>query len=248
MLYVPFVLGVAVAGRVSWPVLLLLISTSALFISRESLLIWWRARRRRKESREAARLLLIYLSLAVVCGLPLILFYHLVWLAPLGAIGLALLLFNGKQATLLEERSIASEVLAICGLTLTAPAAYYAASGQWDETALWLWALSALYFASSVFYIKLRIYSLNPRKQEDQRRVRQSCAFYHSFLLIALIVLSIFGGLHLFALAAFAPILVRTFWRLFNPATRVNLTRAGVLEIVYSLGFLIFVTLSFYRA
>jgi 4-hydroxybenzoate polyprenyltransferase len=248
MLYVPFVLGAAVAGRISWPLLLLLIATSALFISRESLLVWWRARTRGKESKDAARLLAVYLALAAVCGLPLIFFYHLVWLALLGAAGLALLLFNGKQAAQLEERSIASEVLAICGLTLTAPAAYYAASGRWDETALWLWALSALYFASSVFYIKLRIYSLNPRKQEDRRRVRRSCAFYHSFLLVALIVLWLLGNLHLFALVAFAPVLTRTFWRLFKPATRVNLTRAGILEIVYSLVFLIFVALGFSRA
>ena len=33
MLYVPFVLGVAVAGRVNWQVLLLLLSTTAMFIS-----------------------------------------------------------------------------------------------------------------------------------------------------------------------------------------------------------------------
>jgi hypothetical protein len=101
----------------------------------------------------------------------LIFFYHFAWLALLAAIGLALLLINGEQATRLEERSITSEALAICGLTLTAPAAYYVASGQWNEAAFWLWALSALYFASSVFYIKLRVYSLNPRKQENQRKL-----------------------------------------------------------------------------
>jgi YwiC-like protein len=44
MLYVPFILGVAVAGHVDWNVLLLLLSTTAMFISRESLLVCWRAR------------------------------------------------------------------------------------------------------------------------------------------------------------------------------------------------------------
>jgi hypothetical protein len=245
MLYVPFALGVAVAGKISWTVLLLLISTSATFVSRESLLIWRRARARGKEAKEAARLLIVYLALAAIFGLPLIFFYRLVWLAPLGAVGLALLLFNGEQATRLEDRSITSELLAICGLTLTAPAAYYVASGQWNKTAFWLWALSALYFASSVFYIKLRIYSLNPRKQEDRRRVQRGCAFYHSFLLVALIFLFLSGNLRLFALVAFAPVMARAFWRTFKPATRVNLTRAGILEIVYSLAFLVFIALSF---
>ena len=36
MFYVPFVLGILVAGRVSLPVLLLLLATSTVFISRES--------------------------------------------------------------------------------------------------------------------------------------------------------------------------------------------------------------------
>src|SRR5262249_50599517 len=94
MLYIPFALGVAVGGRYSLAALLLLISTSALFISRESLLIWRRARARGKEAKEASRLLVIYLALAAIFGFPLIFIYHLVWLAPLGAAGLALLLFN----------------------------------------------------------------------------------------------------------------------------------------------------------
>ena len=45
---VPFVLGIAVAGRFSWPLLFLLPATSAFFISRESLLVWQRARHRLK--------------------------------------------------------------------------------------------------------------------------------------------------------------------------------------------------------
>ncbi|HEY7180438.1 MAG TPA: YwiC-like family protein, partial [Blastocatellia bacterium] len=62
MLYVPFVLGVAVAGRANWPVLLLLLSTTALFISRESLLVYWRARVRRRDAAEAGSTLLLYLA------------------------------------------------------------------------------------------------------------------------------------------------------------------------------------------
>src|SRR5262245_19689770 len=245
MLYIPFALGVAVGGRYSLAALLLLISTSATFISRESLLIWRRARTRGKEAKEAARLLVIYLAMAAICGLPLIIFYRFVWLAPLGAIGMALLLINGEQGARLEERTMISEALAICGLTLTAPAAYYVASGQWTGKGLWLWLLSIFYFASSVFYIKLRVYSLNPRKQEDHRRVMWSCAIYHAFLLVALVFLLLTANLRLFVLVAFVPVLTRAFWRLIKPATRLNLVRAGILEIAYSLVFLVFVTLSF---
>jgi len=245
MLYVPFVLGGAVAGRVNWPVLLLLLSATAVFISRESLLVYWRARARGRDAAEAGRTLLLYFALAVAFGSPLILIFELFWLIPLGLIGAALLLINGKQATRMEERGTTSEIMAIAGLTMTAPAAYYTASGRWEMTALWLWLLSALYMASSVFYIKLRVYRLNPRKLAEQRQALRSCAFYHSFLIVALPALIFAGSLGLFALIAFTPVLVRTFWGMFMPKTKVNLMRAGILEIVYSLVFLVCAALGF---
>jgi hypothetical protein len=245
MLYVPFVLGVAVAGRVNWPVLLLLLSATAVVISRESLLVYWRARARGRDAAESGRTLLLYLALTAAFGSPLILAFELFWLIPLGVIGAALLLINGRQATRMEERSTMSEIMAIGGLTMTAPAAYYAASGRWEMTALWLWLLSALYMASSVFYIKLRVYRLNPSKQAEQRQALRSCAFYHSFLIVALPVLISAGSLSLFAFIAFAPALVRTFWGMFAPKTKVNLARAGILEIAYSLIFLVCAALGF---
>jgi hypothetical protein len=239
MLYVPFVLGVAVAGRVNWPVLLLLLSATAVFISRESLLVYWRARARGREAAEAGRTLLFYFALAGAFGSPLILVFRLFWLIPLGVIGAALLLINGKQGARMEERSTTGEIMAIGGLTLTAPAAYYAAIGRWEMMVFWLWLLSALYMASSVFYIKLRVYRLNPRKQAEQRMALRSCAFYHSFLIVALPTLIFSGSLSLLGVVAFAPALVRTFWGMLAPKSKVNLTRAGILEIVYSLIFLV---------
>ena len=245
MLYAPFILGVAVAGRVNWPVLLLLLSTTAVFISRESLLVYWRARARGRDAAEVGRTLLLYLALAAAFGAPLVLAFKLFWLIPLGLIGAALLLINGKQATRMEERGTTGEIMAIAGLTMTAPAAYYAADGRREMTAFWLWLLSALYMASSVFYIKLRVYRLNPRKQAEQRKAWRSCAAYHSFLIVALPALIFAGSLGLFAFIAFTPALVRTFWGMFMPKTKVNLTRAGILEIVYTLVFLVCAALGF---
>ncbi len=248
MFYVPFMLGILVAGRVSLPVLLLLLATSAVFISRESLLIWWRSRSRGRKtlaSRRAGRLLLVYLASAVASGVPLILFYRLYWLLPLALIGGVLLVVNGKQGTRLEDRSVTSEVLAIVGLTLTAPAAYYVARGEWDQWAVWLWMLSSAYFASSVFYVKLRVTGLHARRPDDRRRARWQCIAYHVFLLTALSVLSITGSLSLFVLLAFTPALIRTLWSLLKPAPSLNLKRIGITEIVYALIFLLFTTLTF---
>jgi hypothetical protein len=136
-------------------------------------------------------------------------------------------------------------MMAIAGLALTAPASYYVARGAFDATALWLWALCALYFASSVFYVKLRVNTINPRKEEARRESWRSCALYHTFLVTALSILALTGSLNLFALAAFLPVIARSFWRLASPVRKINLRRVGWLEVVYSIVFLIFTTLTF---
>lgn len=247
MLYVPFVLGTAVAGKINLPVLLLLVSVSAFFISRESLLIWWRARTRGREADRAAKLLAIYLGISALFGAPLVFYFGLILFIPMAAAGVLLLALNGRQATQFEDRILTNELLVIAGLTLTAPAAWYAATGRFDITAFWLWGLSALYFASSVFYVRMRVVSINPRKQDQKPRIQLGCALYHSFLLLGLIGLLLTRHLPVFVLLAFLPVLARTFLALIRPVTSVNLTRAGVLEIIYSLIFLVFISISFIR-
>lgn len=244
MLYVPLVAGVLVAGSISWRVVLIALAITSIFIARESVLAWWRAHRRGGNKQESLRVMLTYLALAGASGAPLILISHLFWLAPLGLAAIALLAVNAEQGARREDRTVTGEMIAILGLTLTAPTAYYVARGQWDDEALWLWALCALYFASSVFYVKLRVYWLNRRKEQARRQARVHCAFYHAFLLAALLALAVTGSLNLFALVAFTPVLARSFWQLIKPAARLNLRRIGVLEIIYSVVFLIFITLS----
>ena len=245
MLYVPFVIGTLVSGELSLATLMLALAVTCVFIARESLLAWHRAIDRRQDQRDALKFLLIYLGLASLLGAPLVFIYHRLWLLPLGLAALTLLSFNARQAVRLEDRTISGEMLAITGLTLTAPAAYYVSLGEFDITALWIWALCALYFASSVFYVKLRVYSLNQRKQQLRRQTWRQCAFYHGFLAGSLILLAFTGSLNLFILAAFSPVLIRSFWQLAKPANQTNLRRLGVLEIIYSLVFLVFITLTF---
>lgn len=248
MLYASFVLGLAVAGDINAAVGLLLIATTAVFVSRESLLIYWRARRRGRKSQSSAaarRLLLTYWLATAASGMALILVYGLYATLFFAVSGAALLLINAWKATDLEDRTVTGEAIAIAGLTLTAPAAYYVSSGTLNRTALWLWAISALYFASSVFYIKLRVTTLHARNINDARRARRQCLGYHSFLLISLLIMALTRSLSLFVLIAFTPVLVRAFWSLVKPARQLNLKRIGIAEIIYSLIFLVFATLTF---
>lgn len=244
MLYVPLVAGGLVAAEFNLRVVCLFFSTTFLFIARESLLVWWRGRHRGLPQPQAFKTLLIYAALAGTSGAPLVSVYKLYWLMPMAAATAGLLFYNAGQATRREDRTVGGEIMAILGMTLTAPATYYAARGAWAVTALWLWALCALYFTSSVFYVKLRVHWLNRRKQEQRRESWWRCAIYHAGLLAALVATAATGNLSLLVLVAFAPVLGRSFWHLLKPTERINLKRIGVTEIVYSLVFLIFVTLS----
>lgn len=248
MLYVPFAIG-ALAGSCSWasatPLLLLFLSVTFIFVARESMLEWWRARGRGKPNRPALRTMLIYVGFGGLFGAPLLFIYQRLWLAPL-AVSIALLLaFNTWQAVRHEDRTVIGETVAILGLTLTAPAAYYVSGGAWNTRAWLLWVLCAMYFASSVFYVKLRVHSLNRRREELRRRSWRRCATYHLFLTAALVVLASTGSLDLFVLIAFTPVLARTFWQLARPSGEISLKRVGLLEIAYSLVFLVFLAISF---
>jgi len=189
--------------------------------------------------------MIAYLALGGLSAAPLLFFYHLHWLVVFGLVTVLLLAANAQQAVRREDRTINSELMAIAGLTLTAPAAHYVSRSFFEPTALWLWLLCVFYFSSSVSYVKLRVATINPHKEEARRQSSWRCAAYHSILLACLLILALTGSLNLFALAAFSPVLGRSFWQLASPVRRVNLRRVGWLEVVYSIVFLVFTTLTF---
>ncbi|HJZ66682.1 MAG TPA: hypothetical protein VKF81_00950, partial [Blastocatellia bacterium] len=166
-----------------------------------------------------------------------------VWLVPVAMFTAMLLAFNAWQAMRHEDRTVMGETIAILGLTLTAPTAYYVCRGEWGSSALLLWALCILYFTSSVFYVKLRVHSLNHRREELRKRSWRRCALYHLFLITALVLLAITRSTNVFVLMAFGPVLARAFWLLAKPAKQASLKQVGVLEIIYSAVFLLFVTI-----
>jgi hypothetical protein len=245
MLFVPLVTGVLVAWSFPLRVLVFGLSATLLFIARESSASWWRAHRKGERRAEALERLIIYLGLGGLSIAPLLFIDRLYLLVPLGLAALLLLAVNAEQAAKRVDRTIFGEILAIAGLTMTAPAAHYVALGEWQPAAFWLWLLSSLYFVSSVFYVRLRVNLINPRREAERKIAWRRCASYHAFLLLLLLLLTASDRLSLFALAAFAPAVTRAFWSLIKPIGQLNLKRLGMLEIIYSVVFLIFITLTF---
>jgi hypothetical protein len=244
MLYIPFLVGVILAGDFPLRAALLLFAITCVFISRPSLHAWWRACKDGRCRSQSARPFLVLLALGALAAAPLVLLNHLYVLFPLGAVAAILLIVNADQASRREDRTLGNEIVGILGLTLTAPAAYYVVRQQWDWQTLWLWGMCSTFFASSVFYVRLRVYSTNPRKQQETLRLWKLSGLYHSCLLLSLLLLTVTGNLHAFALIAFAPAIGRTFWFMFRPGRRLNLKRIGILEVVYSVIFFVFTALN----
>jgi hypothetical protein len=148
ILLIPFATAVSVAGVFDLKVALLLASVLCFYIARTAFL--------KQNFPWTIRLL----AGSAGCALPLLLVWELWWLAAFGAVAAAL-------AFRKTERSIAMQLLAIAGLTMTAPAAWYVATGKLDYR---LWLLNVLYFAGGVFYVKMHIAAAMARRADKLRQ------------------------------------------------------------------------------
>jgi hypothetical protein len=133
---------------------------------------------------------------------------------------------------------VLTEIAAIAGAVLTASVAYYVGSGSWDGVAWILWALSALYFISSVFYVKLRVQTAHPRPGVNTVDIRWHCGLYHGLVVLFIAVAVVSGLLPPLAAAAFLPVISRGVWAVVSLPTSLNLKRVGWTEVAFSAIFL----------
>lgn len=212
ILLVPFATAVGVAGVWNLPVALLLVSILCFYVARASWL--------KKNYRWTAALL----AGSAACVLPLLLVWKLWWLAAFGAVAAPL-------AFRKTERSVGMQLLAVAGLTLTAPAAWYAATGTLDYR---LWLLNALYFGGGIFYVKMHIATAMARKPAGRLPV----ILYYGALAGILAWWPV--GL------AFAPVIARAFVGAARVSPVLRIKRLGWTEVAYSIVFAV-VLITLYR-
>jgi hypothetical protein len=245
MLYAPLLVVVFVLGRFELSLLLFWVTVTAAFLGHEPLAILARlhpSQTRSAEKIRQARLWLFIYSALAAPALALLLFYYGRWhLLTIGALLLALLSLHLFLTAKRVERKFAGEFLGVLSLTITAPAAYYVACGQFDKTSLLLWALNLLYFTSAIFYIKMRVSRY--AKKKEANLLTWQCALYHAALLVCITSAAWFGWLSLFVAFAFAPITLRAFFAMMMEEKRLSLKRIGFAEIGYTLMFITFLAL-----
>jgi len=137
-------------------------------------------------------------------------------------------------------RSVAGELTGICGLTLTAPLAHYAAVGEVQRLGFWLWILCILYFASSVFFVKAVVSSFVKSRSKGTAAptvTTRVCVFYHGGLVLLLAILFLLNQIPALAIVAFAPVIARGLWGIPTDQPKLNFSRIGWTEVLYSLFF-----------
>jgi len=205
ILLIPFATAVGVVGIWTLPVTLLLVSVLCFYTARTSFL------------KQNYRWTVILLTGSAACTLPLLLIWKLWWLAAFGAVAAPLAFHK-------TERNIAMQLLAVTGLTLTAPAAWYALTGKLDYR---LWLLNVLYFAGCVFYVKMHVAAAIHRQTSKLRLGAATMVYYGALAVVA--------GFWWPVGLAFVPVIVRAFLGAARLSPALQIKRLGWTEVAYSL-------------
>lgn len=243
MLYLPMVVAFVAARPEGWaPVGLLSLALAGAFLARHPADLLLRG----KGGSGSVFWMLVYGMSAVAAALPLIVVWHAHALLCVAAV--AGVLF-GLHAVLLEwpakrriDRSVFGEVLAVLGLTLSAPAAIAVSRGTIDALAWILWAGCALFFGSGIFHVKTLLSGAKHKGEMDPAArwvLGRSSVTYHVLLAaIALASATFVRNRPWCVVAAYTPVVVRALWGAARLSRRLPpLKRVGLMETAHALWF-----------
>jgi len=227
LLLVPLFTGV-VAGAISveriWPMLLFTLAVLALFWLRtpvESLLGTAPLSARTTSERRAAVLASTFLA-----GLSAACLARLMWdgarpkLLLLGAIGALLFVAQTLLKRLGRVMRMPAQLVGAMGLTCTAPAAYYTATGRLGMHALSLWAANWIFAGNQIHFVHVRIQAV--RAATFKEKFQRGWLFFAGQLFLLPVVAATSYG-HVmppWAVVAFVPAVFRgIYWFSRGPST-----------------------------
>jgi hypothetical protein len=251
MLAVPLFLGLVIAPVWHWRGLILPVAALGFFLMRYPLVLLVKSRKRTGPKPHLWRWAAIYGTVTALSGGWLVIGQELWGLLLLGLLGVAILGVNLWLVARRQEMSAGGELAGIAGLALSAPMAYYAASGTLDRTAAVLGLINALYFGGTVFYIKLKVRQ-QPRlpapEQASKRLVKaKACLAYQSLVLSLIILLVTLRQAPALVPLAFVPATVKIglgAWQ-WQDKRSLNIVRLGVTEVVHAVAFAALVVVTF---
>lgn len=236
---VPCFVGAAVSGEWNRPLWAFLAGSLALFMARQPLSLFVRTRFGRRKANDAHLALgwaVAYLLLASVLLTPLL------WQGRSGLLFLAvpagglMLLYLGLLARR-KERAFWMQVLAVAGLSLGAPGAYYAATGRWEAIAGWLWVLVFLGGLEGVLSVQVRLQQRDGAEPGKERVPLVWVAGYELLMLAIVGFLAVAGRVPGLAWVPFLLLALRTAWYIVRPSPDARISHIGVTQMGATIAF-----------
>ncbi|NKQ36970.1 MAG: YwiC-like family protein [Chloroflexi bacterium] len=210
-LFVPYLVGVGVAGTYSLATFLVLAAGLSVFLMRQPGMVMSRARTgrgRRSDGPIAARILVILSLTAVLslAGLLLLGVSDILWLT-IPAVVVVVLYLTASTSRHTSVRILWMEIVGAAGLALMAPAVMIAADGRITPAAWSVFFLMAWQNILSVFYVRQRIADTH---QRDGSRV--SSLLGSVVGVTAVIAAAVLGYVPWLAILPFLAFLLRAIW------------------------------------
>lgn len=249
VIYGAFLVGVGVAGRVTLPVVLLLVGVTAAAFANGPFTILVRAtpgQAAAEQKRRAFAWFLLYAGAAGLAFGPLPILFGMTFLLPFGMGAAFFLLLRAILVWERDDRTLGAELVGMAGLTMVGPAAHAVAMGEVRPMGAVLWLLLFLFFASGVFYVRMRIHGMvAERRGQSSNPAVRSCVLYHVLLFAVMPLLVMVRVIPWPVLLAFAPALGRAAAGLRREETRLNVRRLGWSEVVVATAFVFLLIAAF---
>lgn len=250
VLYGSFLVGVGVAGRVTLPAALLLVGiTAAVFANGSlSILARWSAKDGQRERRRHALIwFMLYGAIAAAAFGPLLVVFRMAFLLLFGVGAACFLLLRMFLIREGDDRTLIGELIGAAGLTMVGPVTHAVSVGEVQAISLILWLLLFLFFASGVFYVRMRVHSMVSQRKGASASNREwwPCVAYHVFLIIVIPTLLWVRVVPWPAFLAYAPAVWRAAAGLSRKAARLDLRRLGWSEVALAAAFVVILIAAF---
>lgn len=252
LLLVPLFTGVATgitsAQRI-WPALVFFVAALALFWLRtpvEGLLGTSPLSARNARERRVALITSILLAaISATCLTALL------WnggnreLLPVGAVAALALILQAIVRRLGRNARMPAQLIGAIGLTSTAPAAYYIATGNLGERAIALWVANWLFAANQIHFVQVRIHAARATTFSEKFARGRLFFLAQPALVLGLGIASVFHWMPLLVTGAFILAVIRgTHW-FFEKPRPLDIQRLGWSEMTQGVMFGILLAMAF---
>ena len=181
----------------------------------------------------------LYMELGLLFITPLLISGR--WLLlPLGLLALGMFL-GSFLAAQRHPKSLAGDLLAVAGLALSAPAAYYVGTGALDGTALEVWLLNALFFSGTTLYVGMKIRAAGSKAARPGWKEKLSLGgpnvVYQAAVLGGVAAIDVIQHAGAFAFLAYFPFAAHAVYGTLALSSRVRFRRLGLMLLAHSLLF-----------